>query len=139
MSAVLLGTEWKEGVRHWHSLEGHADRVHSLFESLPPSVTVIEDYVRFLYHVGEHSLPESFIRVAARLKAGDPKRMLAKSNTVYMLEVLLQRYVYARPLELKRHKELREAVLYLLDQLVESGSSASFRMRDDFVTPISEG
>jgi hypothetical protein len=52
-----------------------------------------------------------------------------------MLEVLLQRHVYARPLELKRDPALREAILYVLDVLVESGSSASFRMRDDFVTP----
>ena len=39
--------------------------------------------------------------------------------------------------ELKRDPELREAILFLLDQLVENGSSASFKMRDDFVTPAS--
>jgi hypothetical protein len=38
--------------------------------------------------------------------------MLAGSNSVFMLEVLLQRHVYGRPLELKRTKALREAVLY---------------------------
>jgi hypothetical protein len=139
ISAMFLGTHWKEGVRHWRSLEGHAHHVHSLFENLPPSCTVFDDYVRFLYHIGEQSLPESFVRIAKRLKAGDVKQMLAKGNTVFMLEVLLQRYVYPRPLELKRQRELRDAVLFLLDQLVENGSSASFRMRDDFVTPISVG
>ena len=63
--------------------------------------------------------------------------MLRESNTVFMLEVLLQRHVYARPLELKGFGDpaLREAILYVLDVLVESGSSAAFRMRDDFVTP----
>ncbi len=54
-----------------------------------------------------------------------------------MLEVLLQRYVYPKPLELKNNPELRDAVLALLDLLVEQGSSAAFRMRDDFVTPLS--
>ncbi|QTD31732.1 hypothetical protein [Pseudomonas fluorescens] len=38
-------------------------------------------------------------------------------------------------LEFKRDPTLREAILYVLDVLVESGSSAAFRMRDDFVTP----
>ena len=47
-------------MRHWRSLEGHAHHVHSFFESLPPSSLVLDDYVRFLYHVGEQSLPESF-------------------------------------------------------------------------------
>lgn len=61
--------------------------------------------------------------------------MLRESNTVFILESLLQRHVYSRPLELKRDPTLREAILYVLDVLVESGSSAAFRMRDDFVTP----
>ncbi len=63
--------------------------------------------------------------------------MLRETNTVFMLEVLLRQHVYGRPLELKRQRRIRDAVLYLLDILVEQGSSASFRMRDDFVTPDS--
>ncbi len=65
--------------------------------------------------------------------------MMGRANTVFLLEGLLQRYVYGRPLELKREPELRDAVLALLDLylLVENGSSAAFRMRDDFVTPVS--
>jgi hypothetical protein len=96
---------------------------------------VLDDYVRFLYHVGEQSLPEAFVRVTNSLKLGDAQSMLAKTNTVFLLEVLLQRHVYGRPLELKREYGIRQAVLFLLDILVENGSSAAFRMRDDFVTP----
>jgi hypothetical protein len=47
----------------------------------------------------------------------------------------LLRHVYGRPVELKQDQAFRDAVLLLLDILVESGSSAAFRMRDDFVTP----
>ena len=94
-------------------------------------------YLRFLYHIGEQSLPEAFIRIAKRLQHGNPRQMMRKGNTVFLLEVLLQRYVYGRPLELKRESDLRQAVLFLLDILVENGSSAAFRMRDDFVTPVS--
>jgi hypothetical protein len=137
ISAIFLGTWWKEEVHHWRSLEGHAERVHALFEDLPASSTVLESYLRFLYHIGEQSLPEAFIRIAQRLRLGDPRQMLRKSNTVFLLEVLLQRYVYGKPLELKQRKDLREAVIFLLDLLVENGSSAAFRMRDDFVTPVS--
>jgi hypothetical protein len=52
------------------------------------------------------------------------------------LETLLGRYVYTRPLEMKKTSDLRNAVLSLLDLLVDNGSSAAFRMRDDFVTPV---
>ncbi|MDI6872291.1 MAG: ATP-binding protein [Bacillota bacterium] len=137
ISAIFLGTWWKEEVRHWRSLEGHAWRVHALFEELPASSTVLDAYLRFLYHVGEQSLPDAFILIARRLQQGNPRQMMRRGNTVFLLETLLQRYVYGRPLELKRQRDLREAVLFLLDSLVENGSSAAFRMRDDFVTPAS--
>jgi hypothetical protein len=71
ISAIFLGTRWKDEVRHWRSLEGHARHVHALFEDLPASLTVLDNYLRFLYHVGEQSLPEAFIRVAKRLQQGE--------------------------------------------------------------------
>lgn len=135
LSAIFLTSWWKDNVRHWKSLEGHAHHVHALFEALPPSSIVFDDYVRFLYHIGEQSLPEAFVRVTDSLKRGNAQAMLAKINTVFLLEVLLQRHVYGRPLELKREHGIRQSVLFLLDILVENGSSAAFRMRDDFVTP----
>ena len=135
LSTIFLTAWWKDNVRHWRSLEGHAHNVDVLFDALPPVWIVLDSYVRFLYHIGEHSMPAAFVRVANALKRGNGADMLRESNTVFMLEALLQRHVYARPLELKRDLVLREAVLYVLDALVESGSSAAFRMRDDFVTP----
>lgn len=137
MGTVFLGTWWKDDVQHWRSLEGHAHNIHSLFEALPASSRVMEDYVQFLYHIGEQSLPQSFVTISNKLVTTDTGQALSRSNTVFMLDVLLQRYVYSRPLELKRNEDLRRAILQLLDCLVEVGSSAAFRMRDDFVTPTS--
>ena len=137
MLAVIFMTQyWKDDVRHWRTLEGHAHFVHELFDALPPSSTVLDNYVRFLYHIGEQSLPKAFERISIRLKAGDPVAMLRLGNTGFLLESLLRRHVYGRPLALKRTRPIREAVLHLLDLLVENGSSAAYRMRDDFVTPM---
>ena len=127
--------DWKDNIRHWRFLDGYAHLVHGLFEALPATSIVFDDYARFLYHIGERSLPDAFVRVAASLRRGNTQKMLAESNIVFTLEMLLQRYVYGRPLELKRDARIRDAVLFVLDCLVESGSSAAFRMRDDFVTP----
>ena len=137
LSAIFLGTWWKKEVRHWRSLEGHAENINMLFDDLPTSSRVLNGYVRFLHHVGEQSLPQAFIRIMNRLQQGDHRQMLRNGNTVFLLELLLQRYVYGRPLELKRQNDLRNAILGLLDLLIENGSSAAFRMRDDFVTPLS--
>ncbi len=135
LSTIFLTAWWKDEVTHWRSLEGNAHRVDQLFDALPPSWIVLDSYVRFLYHIGERSLPPAFLHLASSLKRGNAADMLRNSDTVFMLEVLLQRHVYARPLELKRDPALREGILFLLDTLVEGGSSAAFRMRDDFVTP----
>jgi hypothetical protein len=43
---------------------------------------------------------------------------------------------YSKPFRLKTNAEVRSAGLRILDQLVDSGSSAAYRVRDDFVTPI---
>ncbi len=135
LSTIFLTAWWKDNVRHWRSLEGYANNVDALFDALPPVWIVLDSYVRFLYHIGERSMPAAFVRIANALRRGNPADMLRESNTVFMLEVLLERHVYSRPLELKRDPTLREAILYVLDVLVESGSSAAFRTRDDFVTP----
>jgi hypothetical protein len=89
--------------------------------------------------VGERSLPNAFIRIADRLKASTIESSLQKTDVVFRLEALLRRYVYGNPFALKSNNRLRSAVLYILDCLVEEGSSAAFRMRDDFVTPLSSG
>ena len=137
LSAIFLTSWWKDSTRHWKSVEGYAHNIDALFITLPPSWIVLDSYIRFLYHIGERSLPQSFVHIANSLKAGDAERMLADENTVFLLEVLLQRHVYGKPLELKREPIVRQSVLYLLDTLVENGSPAAFRMRDDFVTPAS--
>lgn len=116
-SSWALVLRWKDGVRHWKSLEGHAERVHALFEALPSSALVLDDYVRFLYNLGEQSLPQAFISIANRLSAGEPARLLSRRNTVFLLESLLRRYVYGRPLEMKKQADLRDSVLKLLDVL----------------------
>lgn len=136
MSAVFLRPQWKEEVRHWKSLEGYAKKVDELFKNLPRSSIVLNNYIKFLYYLGKESLPQAFVHIANCLRQGDPQKMLKEKDTIFLLEVLLQRYVYGRPLELKSKGDLKDAVLFLLDLLVEFGSSASFRMRDDFVTPV---
>lgn len=137
VGAVFLGGYWKENVRHWSRLEGHAHRVDELAARLPGSPVVFDAYCRFLHDIGESALPKAFVTMAGSLAAGDPGAMLADRNTVFLLESLLGRYVYSEPLGLKSDRCVRSAVLALLDHLVEAGSSAAYRMRDDFVTPLS--
>jgi hypothetical protein len=137
LNAMFLGLDWKKGVRHWRRLDGHADQIDRLFKGLPPCAKALDAYCRFLYTIGNKSLPNAFIVIAERLEAGNAREMLSIGNTVYCLESLLRQSVYSIPQQLKANGQMRSAILRLLDELVESSSSAAYRMRDDFVTPLS--
>ena len=103
---------------------------------MPAAPAVLTAYVRYLHGIGRMSLPDAFSVVANILRDGKPEDLLSDGNTMSYLEVLLGRYVHGEPSCLKSSPTLRDDVLYILDQLVASGSSASYIMRDDFVTPV---
>ena len=133
---ILLNRPWKENLRHWRGLDGHEQEVSELVPFLPATTPVLEAYLSYLYRIGERSLPMSFTVVEAVLKnAEQPLDLLDSGNAIFHLEMLLQRYVYAEPKRLKGDPGLRTAVLVILDQLVDAGSSVAYRMREDFVTP----
>ncbi len=132
---LFLNMAWDEGARHWDSLDGHSERLSRLFASLPPTAAVLNAFVTFLYSIGSRSLPQAFVLISEQLtNSGDARLMLALPRTVAGLETILTRHVYSSPAILKSQPELRRAVLHILDELVESGSSRAYRMRDDFVT-----
>ncbi len=137
VGAIFLENYWEENVRHWRRLEGQGHRVDELATRFGGSTVVFGSYCRFLYCIGERSLPKAFVILENSIAENDPTVMLAERNTAFLLETLLRRHVYAEPHRLKSDPAVRKAVLALLDYLVEAGSSAAYRMRDDFVTPLS--
>lgn len=136
ISAIFFGPPSSRNRFHWPPLDGHAKAIDGLALALPAHSRILQEYAMFLYYMGEKSLPDAFLTIAAIIDRGDPKVLLSQSNTVFCLDRLLQQYVYGSPRMLKQNTPLREAVLKLLDALVEAGSSAAYRMRDDFVTPL---
>ncbi len=136
ITAVFFGPAATSKRFHWPPLDGHAKDVDELALALPAHHRVLDEYVMFLYCMGEKSLPDAFVTLTGIVGRGDAKLLLSQSNTVFCLDRMLQQYVYGLPRMLKEKPALREAVLKLLDALVEAGSSAAYRMRDDFVTPL---
>ena len=130
---MLFGMPWEEGILKWRRLQGHEEAVDAFAGQLP----VVSSYARYLFSIGGGALPDSFVVVAEILQNGTDKDLLSNGSAVFCLESLLGRYVYGEPLTLKSDPRLRAAALSILDQLVEAGSSASYSMRDDFVTPAS--
>jgi hypothetical protein len=133
---MFLGLKWNDGVTHWRCLDGRSQLIGDFFEKLPAVAVVFSGFLKFLNDIGERSLPNAFLLLERKLRASTASKILSDSNVVYYLETILKRHVYGKPDAIKQDNSLRNAVLYLLDQLVDAGSSAAYRMRDDFVTPL---
>lgn len=127
LSAMFLGITWKEGDRHWQRLDGFAYLMDNFFETLPAKPSVFRYYLHFLDQIGERSLPMAFMVMARRLEIGEAQHILADQTVRFLLERLLRRFVYSKPAELKARVDLRNAVLYLLDELVTAGSEITNR------------
>lgn len=130
---LFLGVDWKEGVEDWKPLHGQHHRVDALFRALPPSVWVFAAYTRYLRGPGGGSLPGAFAPLSEGFAALPANEGLI-GDTQLHLEVMLANYVHGAPGALKADARVNAAVVSLLDQIVERGSAAAFRMRDDFVT-----
>jgi hypothetical protein len=133
---IFLNISWNNGVTHWERLSGESHRLDALIQRLPAGVGSLEPYTHFLYTVGRQSLPGAFQLVSASLERGDTLQMASNGEIAFALEALLSQFVYGQPYRLKSDPSLRRAVLVILDALVLAGSSAAYRMRDDFVTPL---
>lgn len=136
LQSIFLGLSWNKGTRSWEPQKGYEDRVLSLFEALPASRPTFYQMTYYLHHIGDVTLPNSFVSFAKKLR--ENPSALVDSSAIYWLEQVLQRHVYGTPHKLKAKTEIREAVISILDELVEKGSSAAFKMRDDFVTPMQD-
>ena len=135
VQALLFDNRWGEDSFHWVSLEQNGHEIEKFVLHLPPTPALMEAYARYLRRIGSYSLPDAFKVVKSVLDRGQAQQnLLESSNTVYNLELVLQRYVHGQPSRLKSNPELRVAVLAILDTLVDAGSSVAYRMRDDFVT-----
>jgi hypothetical protein len=137
INALLLDVPWNKGIRSWQRMSGNEARLDRLFEAFPPSAPVLVAYAKFLSQVGEKSLPGAFELMVAKLRQAGGRVALLTSEAQFYLESLLRRWVLSQPGKLKEHTALRDSVLFILDELVQAGSSLACRLRDDFVAPVS--
>ena len=128
---MLFNIGWRNDRVNLPLLINHEDDVNSFVTNLPATPPVLTSFAHYLYSVGESALPGALTVVAERLQTEDT----LDGSAVSCLAAILQRYVYGRPQSLKADPVLRKSTLTILDRLVDAGSSAAYRMRDDFTTP----
>lgn len=135
----LRRVEWKADARDWAPLHGHEHRLEALFSSTGHCPSAFAAFCGLLGSIGSRGmLPQAIILLSERLKAGEPRGMLAGKMTLWDLETVLSGCIYGTPSDIRRSPSLLSASIHVLDEMVEQGSSAAFRMREFIITPVSE-
>ncbi len=127
---------WKEDAREWKPLRGHEKEVRDFFNLTGTAPPICRSFIRLLDGVGAFLLPDALDWLAERLRKGDPSRMIGDRNSLFSLARILTPLVFSQTETLRRNPTLRDASLFILDAMVEQGSSAAFRMRDFLITPV---
>ena len=135
LDVILLGIEWKADAREWKPLNGQRERVCQFFQRLPASGRAASAFTALANRFASEFLPASLPLLAEKLAAQSPGGLLSRF-TLMQLEEALSGLVYSGAVEVRRNPSLRNATMTVLDCMVEAGSCAAFRVRDDFVTPL---
>jgi len=138
IAELFLNTRWREGIQSWSRLGVHFRDVDALFQQLPASPFVLQKYAHYLFHIGRESLPQALVSIVSKFGDNLEGALSPKGNSSWYLEGILSRLMYTDLGKLKESAAMRQAVMALLDALVTSGSSMAFRLRDDFVTPLTQ-
>jgi hypothetical protein len=94
--------------------------------------------VRLLSGIGTKTLlPEGITWLKSALNnSTEPLQELSESKTYMYSEKLIQRIYYRYIKEIRANKELRESYLYLLDHMINLGSSLAFIIRERIISVI---
>jgi len=134
LKKLFFNTYWVNETYNREPLQRNVHRIPKFFEFLPPSHSVLSAYAYFLYTVGAITLPQPLVAITAKLEGQKHSSLLA-GETVFYLERILSRLIHSSPTNILACGEVHTAILFLLDKLIEQGSSTAYKLRDDFITP----
>jgi len=136
LSALFLDVPWKQDASDWTPLHGRENQIKSLVRQVGSRSNACRLFVRLLAGVGNFMLPDALHWLAASMRKGNPNEAIQPEDCQYNLVKLLTPLVYGKGAMIRRDASLQEDVIFILDAMVDNGSSAAFRMRDYLVSPL---
>lgn len=95
-------------------------------------------YLHYLLYVGRKSLPEAFALIDQKWEGPIEQALQSSERARIYLDQVMSRAMFEDYRKLQQ-PAVRQAVLRLLNALVQAGSSSAFLLREDFITPTGAG
>ena len=133
--ALFLEVSWKPETHEWRPLSGQGGQLLDHFQRLPPNDAAFQAFAATVARFRVEFIPRALPAIAEHLSRLSD-RLFLDDTTMSSLESVLGSLIYGGASDVRRTPELRRATLSLLDSLIDAGSSAAFKMRDDFLTPL---
>ncbi len=130
---LLAWPWWKESAREWHSLKDREkvflSKVVQEIGGYPP---VFYSIAKILNDIGSRFLEDGVFWLSDIIQR-TPTLISAdlSADTIYYLENLIRRYVLTRRPKIKKTKRNKDAVVVILNFLVERGSITGYLLRED--------
>ena len=124
---------WSDTAKSWHTLRRSDDAFFSrVVEEFGNSKAVLYSLAKMLNEVGHDHLEEGVSWLARCIeKAGHEPEL--ETNTLYYLEIIARRLRRQSRHVIKTNVSFRQKVLVILNFLVNKGSVAGYRLREDLL------
>lgn len=126
---------WKESAREWHSLrEREKAFLRKVAQEIGHCPSVLYSISKILNDIGSKFLEDGLFWISGILER-NPNLISDKldTNTVYYIENVVRKYVVTDRQRIKRTKKIKDAVLIILNFLVEGGSITGYLLREDIL------
>ncbi|MFZ6053479.1 AAA family ATPase [Halocola ammonii] len=131
-SILLLSIEWKEESSHWPALEGKRDFYYKMVQHFGDSNA--QAIINLFSTAGEKVfLPEGLSWIVTILKKDKTGREISSLTSQSAIR-LVKRLFYNHITAIKKNGELISDFIWLLDKMVDLGSSEAYLFRENVIS-----
>jgi len=135
ISYLFLSIPWRRSdVEHWLPMENKKNYFKRLITDL--GYLNIDAVVRLLSGIGTKTLlPDGIVWLKSTLgKIQSPLEILNHEETLFYCEKLVQRLYYKHLKVIKTNREICQSLIFLLDKMIDLGSSNAFIIREQVIS-----
>lgn len=131
-SYMFARNPWKKSAKEWHTFSAeNAIFFRDLSSEMVGNPAYLYSLAKFLCGIGSAYLEEGIQWLSSVLSSISNLPKNNRENTIYYLEKAVRRYLYLYRAKSRRNAKTKEAVLSILDFLVEENSVLGYMLREN--------